>query len=363
MHDLPPHSPPRWDIFCQVIDNFGDVGVCWRLAAELAARGTPVRLFIDDASALQWMAPDHAQLVQVLPYQAPVTAPAEVVIEAFGCEAPTQYLQALAQHDNQCQAAQQPRPVLINLEYLSAEDYVARCHRLPSLIMSGPAKGMTRWFFYPGFTPDTGGLLRELALPARQQQFDRTAWRSAHGIAHQQCAVSLFCYEPPALPQLLEQFTQPWGASLPRLLVTPGRASAAVQALPHATSIAPLYLPMRTQMQFDEMLWGCDLNLVRGEDSLIRALWAGQAFVWHIYPQEDLAHHAKLNAFLDWLQAPQSLRDFHHAWNGMAPPSQLPALSHDLLHEWRACALQARDKLHAQNDLIAQLQPFAAEKR
>jgi hypothetical protein len=22
----------HWDIFCRVIDNFGDIGVCWRLA-------------------------------------------------------------------------------------------------------------------------------------------------------------------------------------------------------------------------------------------------------------------------------------------------------------------------------------------
>ena len=28
-----------WDLFCRVIDNHGDLGVCWRLARDLAARG------------------------------------------------------------------------------------------------------------------------------------------------------------------------------------------------------------------------------------------------------------------------------------------------------------------------------------
>lgn len=358
---LPPHAP-RWDIFCQVIDNFGDIGVCWRLAAELGARGVQVKLHIDDASALAWMAPQGAPNVQVLGYDAPYSAHPDVVIEAFGCEAPAAYLGALAQRHADCEAAANAKPVLINLEYLSAEDYVERCHRLPSRIMSGPANGMTRWFFYPGFTPRTGGLLREHDLAQRQAAFDRNAWRAAHGIAANVCAVSLFCYEPAALPQLLAQIAAPAACLQPQLLVTPGRATAAVQASQLANPIAPVYLPARSQLAFDEMLWACDLNLVRGEDSLVRALWAGQPFVWHIYPQHDNAHHAKLDAFLDWLQAPASLRRFHHAWNGMTAPDQLPTITPDLLQEWRACALRARENLRAQGDLIAQLQPFAAEK-
>ena len=358
----PSNHAPRWDIFCQVIDNFGDIGVCWRLAAELGARGTQVRLHIDDASALAWMAPQGAPNVQVVAYDATYAAHPDVVIEAFGCEAPATYLGALAQRDAACEAAGQARPVLVNLEYLSAEDYVERCHRLPSRIMSGPANGMTRWFFYPGFTAQTGGLIREHTLLPRQAAFDRDTWRTAHGIAAQACAISLFCYEPAALEQLLAQLHTPSSGLSPQLLVTPGRATAAVQASALADAVKAIYLPHRPQPEFDEMLWACDLNLVRGEDSLVRALWAGQPFVWHIYPQHDNAHHAKLNAFLDWLEAPESLRRFHHAWNGMIAADLLPSITPDLLQEWRACTLNARENLRAQNDLIAQLQPFAAEK-
>ena len=46
-----------WDIFCQVIDNYGDIGVGWRLATNLAARGQRVRLWLDNSSVLRWLAP------------------------------------------------------------------------------------------------------------------------------------------------------------------------------------------------------------------------------------------------------------------------------------------------------------------
>lgn len=358
-----PHQPLRWDIFCQVIDNFGDVGVCWRTAAELVARGQTVRLWMDDASALQWMAPQpwpQGLSVQAWPAQGADIPEhiGDVVVEAFGCEIPAPFVNAIAD-----EAKQGKPPVWINLEYLSAEDYVERCHRLPSRIMSGPASGMTRWFFYPGFTCATGSLVREQNLGQRQQDFAavRPQWRASHGVQADECAISLFCYEPAALPQLLAQLVAATDFK-PRLLITPGRATTAVQALPQAAQLAAQYLQPCPQPQFDEMLWACDLNLVRGEDSLVRALWAGLPMVWHIYPQHDNAHHDKLNAFLDWLDAPDSLRHFHHAWNGMAAPQALSLPNPEILRDWAQCIRSARARLSAQSGLIEQLQAFVAEK-
>ena len=355
----------RWDLFCQVIDNYGDIGVCWRLAAELGARGHQVRLWVDDASALQWMAPaalrGQVPGVQVCPWptQAPANGPGDVIIEAFGCEIAPEFIASIADRAR----TTSPKPLWINLEYLSAEAYVERCHRLPSPLMSGPGAGLTRWFFYPGFTPATGGLLREHDLATRQAGFDRPAWRAEHGLAPQDWAVSLFCYEPPALPQLLSQLAAQPGA---QLLVTPGRAAQAVQALQQASTAPPMpalhWLAPCPQNAFDEMLWACDFNCVRGEDSLVRALWAGQPFVWHIYPQHDDAHHAKLEAFLDWLQAPAVVRRFFHVWNGMAPPEALPLLDAATLRDWRDCTQAARKRLLAQEGLLEQLLGFVAEK-
>ena len=91
-------------------------------------------------------------------------------------------------------------------------------------------------------------------------------------------------------------------------------------------------MPALDQRDFDHLLWASDCNLVRGEDSLVRAIWAGKPFVWQIYPQDDDAHHAKLEAFLDMAQAPASLRQFHRVWNGLES-SPLPPLEWT---EWRS---------------------------
>lgn len=353
-----------WDIFCTVIDNHGDLGVCWRLSRQLRDAGHRVRLWVDDASALSWMAPAAARGqepgidVRAWAQASEVSVltalpPADVWIEAFACEIP----EAFVAHGV---ASREQPPAWINLEYLSAEDWVARMHGLPSPVMSGPAKGWTKHFFYPGFTPDTGGLLRESDLLARQQAFDRAAWRTAHVPKLQPDGrlISLFCYEPAALPQLVSQLT----GTPDHLLVTPGRPLAAAQQAMIGLTQQPRWsaLPLTDQNGFDEMLWACDLNFVRGEDSLVRALWADQPLVWHIYPQDDNAHHAKLQAFLDWLQAPESLRRFHRVWNGVEP-GPLPAPGQDTLAQWAGCTRAARLRLLAQDDLCKQLQVFAQD--
>lgn len=352
-----------WDIFCTVIDNHGDLGVCWRLTHQLREAGHRVRLWVDDASALSWMAPNANEEtgIELHPWtRASETStladlpPSDVWIEAFGCNIPN----AFVTHG----VATRTRPPLwINLEYLSAENWVTRMHGLPSPVMSGPAKGWTKHFFYPGFTPDTGGLLREAHLLQHQQAFDRQAWRTTHApnLATSACLISLFCYEPVALPTLLKQL-----ATTPNhLLVTPGRPLAAVQQALQGMQVPPLWSPLSytDQATFDEMLWACDLNFVRGEDSLVRALWAGQPFVWHIYPQDDLAHHAKLEAFLDWLQAPDSLKRFHRVWNGLQD-AELPQLCPETLSQWAQCTKSARQRLLAQDNLTLQLCRWANEK-
>lgn len=351
------HPPLLWDIFCRVIDNHGDLGVCWRLSADLAQRGHRVRLWVDDASALRWMAPLGVQGVQVFDWNdcLALDTVGDVVVEGFGCELP-QTVQA--------RIAERPRTVWLNLEYLSAEEFVERSHGLPSPVMRGAAQGLTKHFFYPGFTSKTGGLLREADVLTRQNAFDPNAWRRSQGLPDDQDAlwVSLFCYEPAGLLALLHSLAT---ASRPvRVLATAGRAQQALthavqqlgwqDALPDQLHIHPL--PYLSQTDYDHLLWSCQLNCVRGEDSLVRALWAGQALVWHIYPQEDKAHHAKLDSFLDWLQAPTSLRDFHHAWNGMSTPK---ALAVDL-KTWQACIQAARERLLAQQSLVEQLLEFVS---
>ncbi|MDP1531840.1 elongation factor P maturation arginine rhamnosyltransferase EarP [Rhodoferax sp.] len=366
-----PHPTPHWDIFCRVIDNFGDLGVCWRLACDLAGRGQVVRLWADDVSALAWMAPQGAPGVEVKVWTTPLDMtdikPGEVMLEAFGCTIDeafvAEYARKIRDKGQKC--------AWINLEYLSAEDFSARCHGLPSPVMSGSGRGLTKHFFYPGFTTGTGGLLREPDLLARQARFDRQAWLDDLGLPWQgERLVSLFCYEPAGLDALLLSLAS--GAQPSCLLVTPGRASAAVRAeLARMNTLDPswnqrsvlsvFYLPQLSQFDFDHLLWASDVNFVRGEDSLVRALWAGKPLVWHIYPQHDGVHAHKLATFLDWLQAPASLRAFHRRWNGLdAPGPGLPDAAFEP-ERWQDCMAQARAKLLDQADLSTQLLNFIAK--
>ena len=350
--------PPRlWDVFCHVIDNHGDLGVCARLARQLAERGEQVRLWIDRAEDLAWLAPDLA--AQALPgvtwrpwaqaSEPEVLAtlpPADVWIEAFGCELPEAFV---AHH------ARAPRwPAhWINLEYLSAEAAVTRLHGLPSPVQHGPAKGQCKHFFYPGFVPQTGGLLRERDLPDPWSSEARAQWQSAQGLglSARRGVASLFCYEPPGLAAGLEAL----GEAGFDLLVAPGRTAQALAGVATPSGVAVHPMPWVSQAAYDARLWGSDLNFVRGEDSLVRALWAGQPFLWHLYPQSDHAHHAKLDAFLDWLEAPPCLREAHQLWNGCAS-GVWPALTPPRLALWRACVQAARARLQDQDDLVTQLQ-------
>jgi len=331
-----------WDLFCRVVDNFGDVGVCWRLARDLAGRGETVRLWIDNAAALAWMAPQGCAGVTVGAFDS-ATEPGDVVVEAFGCNPPPAFVAAMAQR----------RPVWINLEYLSAEAYVERSHGLPS----PQGNGLTKWFFYPGFTPRTGGLLREPGLLAQRDAFDRDAWLAALGVVRQPAerVVTLFCYDNPAIPSLLESLAR-WDDRPTLLLLTPGFAQRQVTAPP--AGVRSVALPWLDQPGFDRLLWAGDLNFVRGEDSLVRALWAGAPIVWQIYPQHDGVHAAKLQALLDGLPPLPGLAALWQAWNGLRP--DWPGLPE--AKAWRQASLAARAQLAAQDDLTTQLQRLAHAK-
>jgi uncharacterized repeat protein (TIGR03837 family) len=347
---MPAPAALAFDLFCRVVDNYGDIGVCWRLAADLGTRGHRVRMWADDAAALAWMAPDGASGVEVHPWHAAEAAtPANVVIEAFGCDPPDAFVARMA--------ARAAPPRWINLEYLSAEAWVERCHGLPSPQLAGPGRGLVKRFFYPGFTPQTGGLLREPDLAARQAAFDRNRWLAARGIALQpgERLVSLFCYPGAPLPLL-------WSAlagTRARVLLTPGAAQALAAEHPPPAGLHTEAMPWLTQRDYDHLLWSCDLNLVRGEDSAVRAMWAGAPFVWQLYPQHDGAHGAKLDAFMarfatvaaEAVTAP--LGAWWRAWNGLGPCDAHPGWPD--LAPWRAACGAWRDALAGQTDLTTQL--------
>jgi uncharacterized repeat protein (TIGR03837 family) len=374
-------TPQRWDIFCTVIDNYGDIGVCWRLARQLAAEhGHRVRLWVDDLASFVPLCPglDPGLVQQQFagveirhwPVPFPEIEPADVVVEAFGCALPENYVAAMARCKEQTGAA----PYWINLEYLSAEGWVAECHGLTS---PHPRLPLTKHFFIPGFDEHSAGLLRERGLLARHSAFDTCQWwrnsgGSADAPAAGQLAISLFAYENRAVTNLLEAWAD--GSQSMLCLVPESRVLKSVSealekslAAGDRTRQGALELRVRPfvrQEAYDDLLLACDLNFVRGEDSLVRAIWAGKPFVWHIYPQDDDAHIVKLDAFLDRfcvglsIVADSALRHFWHTWNLETTDAATWQAFLAVLPELAEHTRRWRDHLAEQIDLASLLTDF-----
>jgi len=366
----------RCDIFCKVIDNYGDIGVCWRLARQLAVEhGLVVRLWVDDLASFQHLTPTldpHAgsQMldgVRVCHWNEDTarTTPADIVIEAFACDPPEAYVHAMANRGS--------KPAWINLEYLSAEGWVEGSHALPS---PHPRLPLVKHFFFPGFTAHTGGLIREAGLVERVQDFRQNAaaqtafWQRIARITPpaQAVKVSLFSYENSAIPGLLDAWAE--GTREIFCAVTTGRHLAQLHAWleargPRGTGRLSLaFLPFLSQADYDLLLAACDLNFVRGEDSFVRAQWAARPLVWHIYRQEDDYQRVKLGAFLNRYTATltpaasSALQALWHAWEaGGNAGKHWPALL-AALPELQAHALFWQENLVSQGDLAAKLLIF-----
>ncbi|HAA41585.1 MULTISPECIES: elongation factor P maturation arginine rhamnosyltransferase EarP [Pseudomonas] len=326
----------RWDIFCSVVDNYGDIGVTWRLARQLVAeQGCEVRLWVDDLRAFERMCPEiDVRLDQQWQEGVDVrhwpavwsSAPAaDVVIAAFACQLPPDYMEAMA--------ARERTPLWMNLDYLSAEDWVVGCHRLPSVKF----KGVQKYFFFPGFRPGTGGLLREAGLLEQRQAFQQDAaaqrqFLQGLGVFPAPGArlISLFAYENAGLASWLDALSTDGHTT--HLLVPEGRILGDVQHwlgveglavgdVHQRNALTVQVLPFVRQEQYDRLLWCCDFNAVRGEDSFVRAQWAGRPLLWHIYRQDEDIHLDKLDAFLDLYTAALSpaakaaLVELWQAWN------------------------------------------------
>ncbi|HEX5277973.1 MAG TPA: elongation factor P maturation arginine rhamnosyltransferase EarP [Fluviicoccus sp.] len=366
------------DLFCTVIDNFGDIGVCRRLALQLHREyGHAVRLWVDDLYSFSRLSPELDTRAAVQNWQglevrhwvdgaADGVTPADIVIEGFACRLPESFMHAMAQR--------QPAPLWLNLEYLSAEDWTLGCHGLPS---PHPRLPLRQYFFFPGFDPRGGGLLREQDLLTRRDAFQQDPdaqqvfWEQLNCPGAMQAGkrISLFAYENPAVPALLMQLA---GEAEPVFLAVPegrvlaevsrwcGRELRAGDRLSQG-SLSIAVLPFLSPDEYDRLLWACDLNFVRGEDSFIRAHWAGRPLVWHIYPQDDEAHMVKLEAWLalcrKWL--PESWLELQRQWNHGAIDAA------GLFRDWPEVIRGSADfsrHLSAQPDLAARLEEFCAER-
>jgi uncharacterized repeat protein (TIGR03837 family) len=298
---------------------------------------------------------------------------ADIVIEFFGCDIPPGYIAAMARRE--------PRPVWLNYEGLTAEEWVEGCHTLPS---SHPRLPLTKHFFFPGFNAKTGGLLRESALHAERTAFqsDPVAmgdFLARFGVTVAEMAsfkVSLFCYPHAPVAAMFDTWER--GDAPVTCLVPEGVAREAVEAFlgqpatPGACArrgaLTLRVLPFVAQTDYDRLLWACDMNFVRGEDSFVRAQLACRPFIWHIYPQDDSLHHKKLRAFLQrYATGLESLETLALCWNGALPaPADWATLWDAFATGMPAMALRAAEweqQMQANGDAVSNLLAFARSLR
>lgn len=317
-------------VFVRVIDNWGDVGVGWRLCMQLACSFPwRVRLWIDDVAALgklvlaaELAAVQDAVMVEKWSDEDSVSlrlaqlADPVMVIETFGCDLPSPVLRRM----QQCQ------PLWLNWEYLTAEDWAVDLQAMPSL----QGNGLAKYFWFMGIDQQSGGLLREANYLSRRNEFLQQpclqqAFKQQYGLPleHVGQLWLIFAYTSERWAEWLSMWR---GADEPITLWLAGHEVAdslraagviAADALQQVgdtfelEQVTMVRIPFVPQSAFDNLLWLADGAIVRGEDSFVRALWAGLPFLWHIYQQEEAVHLQKLDAY--WHKAsinwPASVRE------------------------------------------------------
>ncbi|MDO4938060.1 MAG: elongation factor P maturation arginine rhamnosyltransferase EarP [Sutterellaceae bacterium] len=301
-------QPLTCDMFCRVIDNFGDAGIAWRLAQSLTREnGWQVRLIIDDRKTLAAMVPEvkidtEPQTVQSVAIDAwenaLVGAPADVVIELFSCFLPEDYEAAI----NAARNAETPKnPVVLALDYLTAERYAEESNGLQS---PHPRYGYPKTFLFPGFSEKTCGVIYEAVLADKVRSFKESkrkteVLKSFGADANHPFTLFFFTYPQPVIEELAKALVDDKRPI--QMLCAPGAATekliSKLETLKDSDHIRVVRMPMVPQAEFDEVLMSCDAALVRGEDSTMRAQLLGVPLIWMLYPQEEDTHLVKLAAF------------------------------------------------------------------
>ena len=357
------------DIFCTVIDNYGDIGVCWRLAKQMALEYNIVtRLYVNNIKAFQTIIPEPDDCVEVkiwgqdeFEYIA-----SDIVIEAFACQLPQHVITDMAVK----------KSIWIDLEYLTAENWAISCHAIPS---PHPSVNLTKILFFPGFDDLTGGLIRENDLFSRKNVFisDKIAqnkWRSKHFIPEineNTLDISLFCYKTAPIDDFLYGLSN-LGRKFRILRPSPTLNLPQIER--KSDKIEIINIPFLSQYDYDYLLWTSDVNFVRGEDSFVRAQFAGKPFIWNIYVQEKNAHLIKMAAFLNRIKpfydesSFESLANLHDLWNEggrnkTIDTKDLWALNLQSLIGNISNACAWADYLVNQSDLCSRILKFATEQK
>lgn len=359
------------NIFCDVIDNFGDAGVCLRLGRDLCNKKEKVNLFCNNLEAIKKIIKkedlDNQNLkISLWPTKEENIEIKDTVIQAFSVRLPDFIYSNIKKN----------RALVINLEYLTAEPFADDCHKLPSY-----SDGIESFFFFPGFTKKTGGLVVEDSFLQKVKEKDNDVKnRPCEELKIKDSYITLFSYKNPKvnyLLKILSKFAEQQNKTL-TIIVFEGKPLNNLNNLLNLNlnvgdtyklnNIVIKVSPMVDQDAYDSLLLGSYINLVRGEDSIVRAMLTGNPFLWHIYPQEENAHIDKINALFDRMdefcsdkESVETLRQLTLSYNGTSD------FIHDFdissfIEKWKHLSEEWRDHLLSLGSLTDNLLAFIREK-
>ena len=279
------------DIFCQVIDNYGDVGVAYRLAREFKRvyPNKKLRFVINKTEELNLIR--KSEDIEIILYKdiSKIENSADLIIESFGCEIPKKYMHKALKNSK----------LIINLEYFSAEKWVDDFH-LQESFLGGNLK---KYFFIPGLSEKSGGILLDNEFLERKKKVEanKEYYLEKFGIKEKYDLIgSVFSYEK-NFGSLIEELKK-LGKKIILLMLSEKTQKNFIKYFDNGNNydkIKFVKLPFFSYDKYEELLALCDFNLVRGEDSFVRALLLGKPFLWHIYPQDENTHIKKLESFLE----------------------------------------------------------------
>lgn len=301
-------------VLCKVVDNFGDIGVVWRLCKQIKANypETKLNLIVDDFVAFNKICSSvnvdykfqNVDAIDIYDwknfefcYETFTNNDGEklsLILECFQCGRPD-WMEKILFEDKLQRTVQ-----VIMIDYLTAEDYAESFHCLQSLTRSGKVKKVN---FMPGFTDKTGGLIID-------ELWKKEPSRNPNG------SVLIFTYERNWKP--LVNGINNWAKTkdiFPEILIAPGRGFDSMKNAwsdigEKSLNCCVKELSFMNQNQWDLMMKDCSILIIRGEESMSRACLSGIPFVWHAYPQSDEYQLVKVNALLNRMERHFKYEDF-----------------------------------------------------
>lgn len=310
------------DVVCRVVDNYGDIGFAFRLARSLVedAHIPNVRLIVDDVSSFSWLLAQKIENLHIYTWDVSLDQrvlefrqkPPTIVIETYACGRPDWFDELLfdsKRTDNR---------IIINIDYLTAETWAKEYHLLNCPTRSSLVK---KYFFMPGFTQGSGGLLQDahfkklLAIGSTSEgllnlRLELIQKLDSLGLVdlNQNALLSsfwvlLFTYEHDYsdIVEALANYAQTRS-----LLVFVAEAKSKpffIKAWEKAgCPFSCVFLPFLEQGWWDHLQRVQDFSFIRGEESFARAMLIGKPFLWDCYPFGQGEQVLKIEAFLSFLR-------------------------------------------------------------